>query len=109
MTSFLLLSPQVENITDRKKSLAIGDSLDRFMSLYVCQIWGGTFHGLETVNRLERRRQPAVCRSNDNENKNHAVIRHLGYFNIFGMHRRCENGRYAEKADPEGSTQRQTV
>jgi hypothetical protein len=101
-TNFLLSSPQNDNITDRKTFLVIGDSLDRFMSQYVCQIWGGTFHGLET------RRRPAVCRSNvynendiyENNTSRHAIIRHLGYFNILGMHRRCENGGTAERVDP---------
>jgi hypothetical protein len=67
--------------------------LDRLMSQYVCQIWGGTFQ------ELEEGRRPSVCCSN-NDNAGHTIIRHLGYFNIFGMHRRCENNGAAKKRDP---------
>jgi hypothetical protein len=72
---------------DKMTLLVIGDSLDRYMVNHVCRITGAI---PRKVDPKVSYRRPFVCSS---------PVLEIGFFNIFGMYRTCENGGAAYGQD----------
>jgi hypothetical protein len=72
----------------RPSFLLIGDSLDKFMAYHICNITGGVVKKVDPPKYTHRR--PFVCSSPTLE---------IGYFNIFGMSKTCDNGGVAHLHD----------
>jgi len=68
--------------------LLIGDSLDKYMAYHICNITGGVVTKIDPPKYCHRR--PFVCSSPTLE---------IGYFNIFGMYKTCDNGGTAHLHD----------
>jgi hypothetical protein len=73
---------------DRPSFLLIGDSLDKHMAYHICNITGGVVTKVDPPKY--RYRRPFVCSSPTLE---------IGYFNIFGMYKTCENDGVAHLHD----------
>ena len=74
---------------NRPSFLLIGDSLDRNLLHHICTVVGGMVKKVDP-GRKYARRQPVVCSSPTLE---------MGYFNIFGMSKPCDNGGFAQLHD----------
>ena len=74
-------------VDNRMTLLVIGDSLDRYMVNHVCRIMGAI---PRKVDPKVSYRRPFVCSS---------PVLEIGFFNIFGMNRTCDNGGAAYGQD----------
>jgi hypothetical protein len=72
----------------RPSFLIIGDSLDKFMAYHICNITGGVVTKVDPPKYKNRR--PFVCSSPSLE---------IGFFNIFGMAKTCDNAGVAHFQD----------
>lgn len=81
--------PSGSNNTREKLSLlVVGDSIDKFMVYHICNITMGTVVKVDPPKYSYRR--PFVCSSSTVE---------IGFLNIFGMRRTCENAGVAYHQD----------
>lgn len=74
---------------DRIPLLIIGDSLDNYMARHICRITGAVTNKVDPP--AFSRRRAFVCSSPQLE---------IGYLNIFGMYRTCDNDGVAYGQDP---------